>query len=447
MPAQNNSNAWMNMLNIQGDQTNPAIMSQMAQQAAPIGGMSSMPPPPPPGAQAPEIVPPPPQKSPITAQLTTAPLGATPQEIVPQPQKNLNAPVSQRELYDRIEAMKPIDDSAMRNQLAFSEKGYKQSEAMHQEEIDKLKTGLANYASSERGIDFTPLAALSDSIYGSKLTGAAQAMAPETAAKKMQNMQEMQTKIAAAQGEMPKEQMEMIKAKLAQMGYMSEREQKLELAKITAEAKLGGYNFQNARLDMMGKRLDYQIGKEARTTMNNDPILKLYTPRLEGAAKIGELIQAANEGKVVANNVFLHQLNQEITRLETGASAVAEGTVEKTSLNDAKSKLQSLYDSVTGDPQSAVDPRVIDTARKMVEELNGSYMKGIDARMSFLSEGMTPEQKVIAKQKHDSIRKLYAPRVGGWHGLNEVTPQAGEVLDGHVFLGGDPADPTSWQEQ
>ncbi len=179
-------------------------------------------------------------------------------------------------------------------------------------------------------------------------------------------------------------------------------------------------------------------------------MLKQYGPRLEGAAKIGELIQAAKSGKVVSNQALLGQVNAEIARLETGSQSPGLGQSEKTELQDRKAQLQSYVDSFTGNPSDAVDPRVLDTGGKLVTELSGSYMKGIDSRMAGLKAGMTPHQQAILDEKHNSLKSTYSPRFGGWHGLNEVKggmPKVGDVEDGHVFLGGDPARPESWKAQ
>lgn len=348
----------------------------------------------------------------------------------------------------------------MLKQFATSEKNYAGQQAAHQMEIDKLKEGLAKYQSSQPGINFTPLAALSDAWYGGNLTAAAQAGAPETAAARAKNIAAMQEAITREQGQIPKEELDMMKTKLAQMGYMDERALKAEVAKLNAAAKVAGtattQTTAGKRIEMMDKRLNLQVDKEARSTVNNDSVLKQFVPRLEGAAKIGELIGAARKGEVVSNQALLGQLNAEIARLETGSQSPGLHASEKTELLDAAAEISAIRDRITGQPSDAVRPEVMDAADKLVKELSGSYMKGIDSRMDSLRAGMTPEQQKIVDAKHESLKATYTPRFGGWygigaahgaHGAGPVAPKVGEVVDGHVFLGGDPSKPESWRAQ
>lgn len=188
-----------------------------------------------------------------------------------------------------------------------------------------------------------------------------------------------------------------------------------------------GATAQQNRQQYQQQRLNFQSDKEARSTANNDPMLKQYMPRLEGAAKIGELIDAAQTGKVVSNQALLGQTNAEIARLETGSQSPGLGASEKTELQDKKAQLQAWVDSFSGDPQAAVDPRVLDTGKKLVTELSGSYQRGIDSRMEYLKGGASDSQKNIYDSKRKALIDTYAPRLGGqWNGQ----PQSPSMLGG-----------------
>jgi hypothetical protein len=292
--------------------------------------------------------------------------------------------------------------------------------AQQRDEIQRQKDLAALYAQAPTKFDYRPLAAFSDTMFGGNLSKMAEQSAPESPKQKFLEQVSLQQKIGEATAGLTKAKREQMAQALTQMGYEQQRRQAAEKERLDKAVELekirmmGG--FQGARAATTAGRLEQQVEKEARATFNTDPILKLYVPRLEGAAKIGELIQSSKEGKVVTNSVFLHQLNQEITRLETGASAVAEGTIERTSLEDAKAKLAAITDTITGNPTDSVRPEVIDAARKMVEELSSSYQRGIEGRMDYLTSGMTPVQKQIAAEKKASLIKAYAPRLGGWQG-------------------------------
>jgi len=391
-----------------------------------------------------------PKASPYTVQPTTEPIGVMPQEMTPSQPGLMDNAANMRLYQQAYENFKLPDNSRMLKELSLGEKSYAESQMARQSEIDKLKEGLANYTKQDRGTDFTPLAALSDAWFGGNLSAAAAKMAPETEAQKSQKMFDMQKNISALQGEMPKEELDALKIKLSQMGYMDERALKSEVAKLNAAAKMATAGqtagYQQKRLGIQEKRLDTSIEKEARASVNNDPSLKQFMPRLEGAAKVGELIQAAREGKVIKNQALLGQLNSEIARLETGSQAPGLHASEKTELMDAAAQLGSIRDRVTGNPSDAVRPEVLNAAGMLVDELTLSYMRGIDSRMNLLKSGMTPEQQVIVDAKHDSLKSTYAPRFGHWSG-ESVAPKVGDIVEGHEFLGGDPSNENSWRSK
>lgn len=190
----------------------------------------------------------------------------------------------------------------------------------------------------------------------------------------------------------------------------------------TAQTR-GGYQQQ---------RLAYQSDKEARAAANNDPLLKQYAPRLEGAAKIKELIDSAKEGKVVSNSSLLGQVNSEIAKLETGSQSPGLGQSEKTELVDKKAQLQAFVDSWKGGkPNDAVSPELLSAAGNMVDELGQSYTRGIDSRFEFLKGGASPNQEHIFDEKHNSLKKTYLPRLKKWGDEQQTAaPQANGLVQG-----------------
>lgn len=402
MPRQPDLNVWK-MLSIQGDQQNPAIMSQLASQAEPQAPDDSsalpmgLPPAPPP-----QITPAEPQDVRLSTQPTEQPLGTLPQEIVPQQQL-----LSPKESADWIGS-----------QTGGAEKMAR--EAMRNQDMDlaKLRDSLAKYQKTPDQTDYRPFAAFVDSMTGSNFAPVAQAMAPASPQEKAKTQLEALKDINTGSGYLSKDQLDYLKSKQDVLGKLAANPAGMQLA----------------RMDLMKQRLNQQVGKEARGSVNNDKMLSTYTPRLEGAAKIGELIQSANEGKVVSNQALLGQVNAEIARLETGSQSPGLGASEKTELQDKKAQLQAYVDSISGKPSDAVRPQVLDAGNKLVKELGGSYMKAIDSRMNFIKAGMTPDQQAIADQKHQQIIKDYSPRFGGWNGLDQTKFYNGKtykVQDGH----------------
>lgn len=352
---------------IEGDQINPAVMDQLAQQAAPE---------------------------------TPAPQQQMPMDLATQYIMSLGAPLSPQEQARIDQASQYAQQNMQRQSL----------------DVNSLRDALAKYQQEPQQTDYRPLATLVDTMFGGggAFGKVAQEIAPESQAEKAARASEMLNRIAQAQSGLTRDQLDYLKQ---QQSYLENRKSKEAIAKAAALAKMAGTGMQQQRLDLQNKRLGFQTDKEARAAANNDPMLKLYTPRLEGAAKIGELIQSAREGKVVRNNALLGQLNAEIARLETGSQSPGLGQSEKTELLSAAAQIGAVRDRITGNPQDAVPAGVINAADKLVKELSSSYAKGIDSRFQFLKGGSAPQQRHIFEEKHKAIKDTYAPRLGGWHGL------------------------------
>lgn len=411
------------------NQMNPAVMGQMS-------GQAEKPEPPVPFLQMPPPqVTPAPQADPMpSTQPSSVPLGATPQEIVPS-QPALAAP-TQPSMLSADRAMllaslnqEPTMSPEMERKMRISEKNASEAMLRQDQGIDRLKEQLALYNQAPQGTDYRPLAALVDSLYGGKgqFSKAAERMAPESIQNRLLKSSDLQGKIQQAEAGLTKDQLDFIRQQLQQQSYVENRKNKLDVAKLMGLEKLvqsdttGGN--QQKRLDLMGQRFDLMTEKEARAAVNNDKILNTYTPRLEGAAKIGELIASAKSGKVVNNQALLGQVNAEIARLETGSQSPGLNQSEKTELLDDAAKLHAYVDAVTGKPTDAVRPEVLDAGDKLVKELTGSYKKGIDSRIGVLRAGMRPSQQQIVDQKHKELRDTYSKRIGPWDDLDSMSDE------------------------
>lgn len=284
----------------------------------------------------------------------------------------------------------PMPTSAPNTMDEYAAK-LKEDQLRRNAEMESLKNTLSQYANAPQRTDLRPLASWVSGMTGNKaLYEAANALAPESADVRAKNIMAEQAQLAKMSGD----------------SQLAEKLIKLQQGQQRADSYTN-------RSQIAEKNLSYRMDKEARSTIDKDPLLKQYIPRLEGAAKIGELIDAAKSGKVVSNQSLLGQLNAEISRLETGSQSPGLHSSEKTELLDRAAQISAFKDSITGSPTDSVRPEVINAAGKLVDELKGSYMRGIDSRMNMLKAGTIPSQKNIIEEKHKSLKETYKPRFGG----------------------------------
>lgn len=165
------------------------------------------------------------------------------------------------------------------------------------------------------------------------------------------------------------------------------------------------------RADRQTERMAAMFGnrnsQQAQRTVNNDPILKTYVQRIDGAKKINELIDAASKGDVKSNQALLGQLNAEISRLETGSQSPGLHAAEKTEMQSAAAKLHNVMDTLTGKVTNVDLGDKFAAARSMVKELGGSYYDQINDRIGFLNSGSLPDQEPVFESKLKYFKDRY----------------------------------------
>lgn len=313
-PQKNDFNAWLQMqtMGAQSQSMTPFMSSQLAQQSAPESGATSMAPP------EEYMTPiPPPQIVPVstaapknrTAQPTNTAIGETPQEMIPQ----------QPSMYEKKKL-------TLAEELDLSQQNYGENLALQQAEVDKMKEGLAKYAGSERGVDFTPLASLLDTWYGGNLTGAAKQMAPESASQKQKSLMDMQDKIAQAQGRMSQAEREGMQQRLTQLGYEEQRKSNKEIALINADARKTGAAQERIALqkqnlmDQNVQKLEKRIGDMAPGIISKYENLEKLIPG--GIAGDNNLdVPGVGPGMFAVPDIFLSDNASEIQSVSRGLMA------------------------------------------------------------------------------------------------------------------------------
>lgn len=428
-----------------GDQMSPAVMSQMSSQAPPPMSPFQQPPLPV-GPNNPMVIEAPPQRVPVTAQPTTSPLGTLPQEIVPAQPAMQAAPPTAMEMYSQaIANVKLPDNTRALRELQLGEKSYGDAVSREKSEIDKLSEGLAKYASSSPGLDYSPLAALSDSWFGGNLSAAAKQIAPESAAEKTKNMQDMQAKIAGLRAGIPDQEMKMMSNKLAQMGYMDERAIKMEIAKLNMLPKMTQAGNQGTRLGVAQDRLSKDAAKE----IHNDPVIR----KNELQRQQVELdIHTINSPGILSPQIF-NEIQLGVSAAISGGRAASLTAQEKTEFSTLQTKFTDIMQKITNKPEDINSPELREHLSQIMGRLVEAYKINsyVRAKQKMAGSETAYANTPNAFKAMSEAAESYNPH-GRTTGHGDVPPQVpaiqpGHVEDGMIFQGGDPSKPESWRPQ
>lgn len=289
-------------------------------------------------------------------------------------------------------------------QLAAYDRMAKEGIAGQSAGLEQIQQYIRELQGKPTEIDWTPLAAYIDSTNpGSKMMEAAKAMEPLTPEKKAQQIMQLQMKLQGERGKLTKDQLDALSQQI-KMQHDNYRDDAM-VQHYMNEDKTAA-----ARVGTIGSRETMQ----AERMFLNDPVNKTYIPRLDGAIKIVNLIDAAQRepDKIKSNKALLGQLNAEIGRLETGSQSPALGAQEKTEMHDTAAALRDYYDTLTGNVTGVDLSAKYNQARGMISDLSKSYQDQIDARNEVIKAGATPAQQAVFDAKISAYKKGVADRIG-----------------------------------
>ncbi len=162
--------------------------------------------------------------------------------------------------------------------------------------------------------------------------------------------------------------------------------------------------------------------------------------------------QQLNSKDKPITNQMLNEIQNDYANAITGGRQAAQGTIHDQQMQTAQAKLANLKQYITGAPEQAATPEQIKYFKTAFNELKGLNKQIRKSRIDTLSEGSEAAYgnegafgRVIGTQRKNAngqglIQQPAAP-------ATQSGPKIGDVEDGHVFLGGNPADPTSWRAQ
>jgi hypothetical protein len=341
----------------------------------------------------------PPQPA-VTAQPTTTPIGTLPSEIAPkQPSLMQTEKPYRQRLLEEL-------DTAMGN--------YSELQGISQEEIDAMKMQLGDYQNMDQGVDFTPLAALSDAWFGGNLTAAAKQIAPQSPAERQQTIMALQDKIANAQRDIPKAELDAMKLRLEQLSYMDQRDNALEIAKINAEARKAAGGLSGVRAGIAQDRL----ASAAADVIDKDPLVKKYYDLSEQADRDVALLDTP-----LLTFQNLNEVQIGLARVISGGGQSAVSREEKTEFKTLGLELANLKQKLTGKPQDVASPEIVAQLKHIGERLKMGLQNNAYNRASKLAQGRgkvyknNPVAAEVLKDKVESYKPIEMPPEGAVGGL------------------------------
>lgn len=421
-------NPWLAM---EGDQTNPAIMAQMSQQAeggVPVPGAPDMLPEPEP---QPQVIPVEQAPIPVTAMPTSQPLGTMPQEIMPEPQNTFAPP----DIKSQMSIAENATGEYMRSQGA---------------DIAALRNQLAQYQGAERQTDWRPLAALVDSQFGGggAFGKAAQAVAPESEEDKQKNIRASLKDIATLSGGLSKEQRQIYKDKLDQYTGEQTRALKEKLGSAAAAAKVAAAGATNATRE---KRLDLATSKNAGDVggaYEKDPILKTSKTSVNSLIRSESIL--TNPEKPVTTTDLNLAYNDYINAVAAGGAAT-EGKIQRempvtfeTQLNLLKQKAGKNVDL----RKSPAGRELIDLLQKNITKVKEDLSGAIGDQAYNIHSNYIDSSNPKAIETNKRKLKEYAPNKynelygGGMSAAEEVSNEDKAAVD---WAKKNPNDPRAQQ--
>lgn len=327
-----------------------------------------------------------------------------------------------------IKAYLPVDNAAS---------GYKKAAAQSRLDqdanLDDIQKYINDLKAKGQGVDWSPLAALADSMSPGKsnLLAAAKETAPMSSDERDKMLANLQMSLGKERNQASQES---LSAMAQQMNYEKQQQQMAETARHNSAIEAVGMG----RNDVMGGRVklgqDNQIIALDKMVIN-DPQLKTYVPRIQGADRILGQLGDVRAGKMVDTNQFLNDINTEYVNLLTGANNSALGKQERTEYSTAAGKLASVQQQLTAHPESINSPDILKQIETGVKSLKQTYQQNYDARAGQLKVQLK-NNPGASDQQASKIQEMQ-----GGYGVNSgpATPEKITVSNGKETYSIDPS--------
>ncbi len=194
-------------------------------------------------------------------------------------------------------------------------------------------------------------------------------------------------------------------------------------------------------LDLRSRNSANAINKQ----VVGDPVVKATDMQQNSISK--GIQQLESKDKPITNQM-LNEIQADYANALTGGRQAAQGTIHDQQMQTLQAKAANLKQYITGAPEQAATPQQIQYFKTAFNELRGLNKQIRESRVNSLTSGAQAAYgdkgafgNVIGNLKQNANGQGLLPPP------TQQGPKAGDVEDGHVFLGGNPADPKSWRPQ
>lgn len=185
-----------------------------------------------------------------------------------------------------------------------------------------------------------------------------------------------------------------------------------------------------------------RIAASAGDHFDKDPILTKISKQKQQV----DLDKHTLETAPVLTPQIINEIQQGIANAISGGGSAGLGKTEQTEIHTAKQKIAELQQRFSSNPTPVNDPQLVEYFHGVLGRLGDAYDRNGYSRAQQIFKGRAqgyksnPAAVQVMQDKVESYRPSDPISTNSSSG-----PKVGEIDSGHKFLGGDPANPKSWE--
>lgn len=282
--------------------------------------------------------------------------------------------------------------------------------------IDQLQNLMDMGLEQPQATDISPLLALSDSLTGSKLVQAYQR--PETAQEKIQKAAAYAAKIQDDRNQLSQRVLE---------AYGKNKQGQGSTTMV-----IGG-----------GGPMDIRGGNQVSEAYEKH--LKPFNQMSNSIDRVESALSTP-----VITKQQLAEANEAILQALTAGRKAGLAELTRSEFDSLPARLAANLQNFTGKPQDIGSREIIQHMRDIMGRIKSiagqQALKQVDALDSGYSAYPESVARSVSEGKSKYYREKFLPSALSHDTPAAGAPKVGEMIDGHKFKGGDPANPASWEK-